>query len=287
MYRQFRFNNGGPGSLELHLSPFDHLHAERGYLLSVLQEENDKATEFLRRVQPLESSLTITTSHSLRRSLKKQLGWLRCRIRETSRQERSILTRLGQLAYEIQARDRQNQIQYERILSAQPGMYYHWNQGTSQMVLNPLPLNHVSLNPLTPAFQPQESILQYTSLPSHRRLFDVNQSHYESQLFPEGIQKTTSEPYNGGEFPFPRQTFENGSPSARSEIPLRPEISHRCSSMSSVDFNGSPANSTFSTSQRPRRRSFPEAPGTEKSSASESKSREALTPPHTLHIPLS
>jgi hypothetical protein len=93
---------------------FDVLHTERAYLLSCLQQENGKATELLKRILPLEEILVFTQVSHERRPAKKHLGWLRCRIKETTRQEKAILARLGQLSYEIQSRERWTQVESER-----------------------------------------------------------------------------------------------------------------------------------------------------------------------------
>lgn len=274
MYRQSRSSNPGPRS---HKKSLDQLYAERNYLLGVLQEENDKATEFLRRVQPLESSLPITTSSSLRRSLKKQVGWLKHRITETGRQERSILTRLGQLAYEIQTLQRESQIQYERILGLRPEMNYGLNPVMDHMKMGPALINNPTLSALTPAFHPQGCILQPTSAPSQTRFYDDS-----SQYRPVPFSKLTPEmarlQYNGNEFPFPRQTPEDDNSDASPDILQRHMILHRCSSMSSVDFNGSSSNTTLSSSPFPRRRSLQEPVGSNESSGQESRARTPHTP---------
>lgn len=87
---------------------FHDLHAERSYLLATLQHENDKALEILRKVPTLEQGLAqaVTESTVFRRKVKKQIGWLKHRLRETTNQEQRMLARLGQLSHEIQSRER-------------------------------------------------------------------------------------------------------------------------------------------------------------------------------------
>jgi len=92
----------------------EQLQAERAYLLGILQRENEKATEFLRRIPPLEETILLSHNSHVRRAVKKQLGWLKYRIRETISQEKSIIARLGELSFDILSRERWNQIENKR-----------------------------------------------------------------------------------------------------------------------------------------------------------------------------
>ena len=127
---------------------FADLQAERAYLLNILQGENDRATNLLRRVPPLEEILRLTEEPSIRRSAKKQLGWLKHQIKETTGQEKAILSQLGQVSHEIQSRERWSQIEHERQQHLQ--------------ALNNLNVQTIfdgglsmQFNPLSPEFQPQ------------------------------------------------------------------------------------------------------------------------------------
>jgi hypothetical protein len=136
---------------------FDELHTERSYLLDRLQTENHKVTELLRMIPPLEERLIHNNeSFYRRRKVKKRLGWLRRRLNETSRQERRILTCLGQLAQEIQLRERWTQIEYERRQREVEFQQqcFNYQQGFYGM-------QQTQLNPATPNFQPQ-GYLPYT-----------------------------------------------------------------------------------------------------------------------------
>jgi hypothetical protein len=126
--------------------PFEELHTERCYLLDCLQTENRKATEFLRSITPLEERL-IQNDETFyqRKKVKKRLGWLRRRLDETGRQEKRILARLGQVSYEIQARERWTQIQYERRQYESQKYFQKQLYGMHPM----------QLNPEMPVFQPQ------------------------------------------------------------------------------------------------------------------------------------
>lgn len=88
------------------IDAFAELHAERVYLLNRLQHENRKAIGILRKIFSLDEGLGFNPTSFGRRDAKKKLGTLRCRIKETNRQEQAILARLGQLSFEIQQHDR-------------------------------------------------------------------------------------------------------------------------------------------------------------------------------------
>ena len=81
---------------------FEELHAERSYLLGSLQQHNFKATELLRRLAILEETIITSEEYHIRRRTRKQIGFLRHRINDTTHQEMTILNRLGQLSHEIQ-----------------------------------------------------------------------------------------------------------------------------------------------------------------------------------------
>lgn len=135
----------------------EELYAERSYLLSNLQQENFKATDLLRKLPPLEETLTPSHSSQTRRRARKQIGWLRYRINETTRQERTIMNRLRQLAQEIRSRERCNQIESEQrrygsnISSPYYNMQHLFSLGTPQLHLQEYPFPYVP----TPQQQPQ------------------------------------------------------------------------------------------------------------------------------------
>lgn len=124
-------------------------HAERSYLLSSLQQENIKATDLLRKLPPLEEKLAFSEIAYVRRRARKQIGWLRYRINETTRQERTILNRLAQLAQEIQERGQRNQFECEQ---RHP---YH-GQAFSNPASLCLQRQQLHFTPITPPYQPQE-----------------------------------------------------------------------------------------------------------------------------------
>jgi len=117
---------------------FDELHTERLYLLNSLQHQNSRATEVLRNLPFIEETAVHSPDPRIRRHARKELGWLRRRMREITGQEKSILARLGQLAYEIQSRERLTQIESERQSYQQNlGQPFAFCQGMQQMQLEP------------------------------------------------------------------------------------------------------------------------------------------------------
>lgn len=144
------------------LRSFDDLHAQCSYLLDSLQAENRKATELLRSITALEESLRqMNDSFSARRPTRKKLGWFKSRLEETSRQEKRILARLGQLTYEIQATERWVQIENERrqyeLLQQHPYLNFSpaLTQRAPQRQLDPTsPVFHLPdlSTPLTPHY---------------------------------------------------------------------------------------------------------------------------------------
>ena len=105
----FGFFSSEPSSFRI-----EELHAQRSYLLSNLQQENLKATDLLRKLPGLEETLTRSQTSTGRRRARKQIGWLKYRINETTRQETTILNRLNQLAQEIASKESQSRIENEQ-----------------------------------------------------------------------------------------------------------------------------------------------------------------------------
>ncbi|RDW80697.1 hypothetical protein BP5796_05395 [Coleophoma crateriformis] len=105
---------------------FEELHAERSYLLQILQDHNAKATNLLKQLSHLEEA--VAKNGQARRKTTKQLGWVRSRLRECTQQEKTILARLGEVTHEIQIKDRLAQVESERqeheqLLSHQHAMF--------------------------------------------------------------------------------------------------------------------------------------------------------------------
>lgn len=108
---------------------FEELHVERSYLINSLQREDSKATELLKKIRYLQDSCHDAIGGPLHRKLKKQLGHFKNRMCQCTKQEKTILARLGQVTYEIQSKERWNRIENERL--------QEWNcHGFEQMRLD-------------------------------------------------------------------------------------------------------------------------------------------------------
>lgn len=115
---------------------FEQLHAERIYLLKSLQEQNDHATELLRKITDMEETMTKIHRKGDQRKLSKRLGYHRNSLRETTGQEKAILGRLGELTCEIQMRERMTQIENERQQHEQILSQLTMWQNSPQMQMN-------------------------------------------------------------------------------------------------------------------------------------------------------
>lgn len=108
---------------------FEELQVERSYLISSLQREDSKATDLLKKIRYLQESCHDAMEGSVHRKLKKQLGHFKNRMCQCTKQEKTILARLGQVTYEIQSKERWNRIENERL--------QQWNcHGLEQMHLD-------------------------------------------------------------------------------------------------------------------------------------------------------
>ena len=120
------------------------LQVESSYLLNTLLVVNQKVNELLRCIPPLEQLLLSNSSSKEKRKSRKQLGWVRCRLGEASRQEQTIHQRLGQLTWEIQQRQRVIFLEEERRNYAQ---HYFGLSSSSHK-------SYSQLDPTAPAFLP-------------------------------------------------------------------------------------------------------------------------------------
>jgi hypothetical protein len=107
-----------PSHVEFPLPPsrsFDELQVERSYLVNSLQREDLKATELLKKIRHLQDACHDVIEGPLQRKLKKQLGHFKNRMCQCTKQEKTILARLGQVTYEIQSKERWSRIENERL----------------------------------------------------------------------------------------------------------------------------------------------------------------------------
>jgi hypothetical protein len=93
---------------------FEELHIERSYLLNCLQRADNRATDLLKNIRDLEESLYNGLPDRLRIARRK-LGGMKKRMHECTVQEKAILARLGQVAYEIQYNERLRRIENDRL----------------------------------------------------------------------------------------------------------------------------------------------------------------------------
>jgi hypothetical protein len=120
------------------LRSFEELQVERSYLINSLQREDFKATELLKKIRYLQEGCLDVMEGPIHRKLKKQLGHFKNRMCQCTKQEKTILARLGQVTYEIQSKERWSRIENERL--------QQWNcHGFEQM----------SLDATCPEFTPQ------------------------------------------------------------------------------------------------------------------------------------
>jgi hypothetical protein len=131
-----------PNPREHSLRSSGALYAERSYLLSSLEHENVKAEGLLHQIPLLEKGLA--QDHHGARKIRKQIGWLKSRLGETTKQENILLQRVRQLTHEIQSRERCTQMDNER----------RELQCLEFMGL-PQVIGGLQLNTATPEFHPQ------------------------------------------------------------------------------------------------------------------------------------
>ena len=140
------------------LGQFDLLYPERKYLLTTLRSQIKTVTELLQKIPPLEEALASNEQPHLRRSKKKQLGWLRCQVKEATRQEKAILTQLNQIDQKIQSKEMFKQAQHQQWQQEQH--VQAWSN--PHMMGNEIrPTDSVRLNPLSTEFVPYSNAEAY------------------------------------------------------------------------------------------------------------------------------
>jgi hypothetical protein len=196
------------------------LHAERSYLLSSLEHENLKAVALLRQISPLEEQLA--QAHRGARKIKKQIGWLRSRLEEASRQEETILAWLGQLTHEIQIRERWGQIENER------------REWQCRMIMGVFQgIGGLQLNAATPEFQPQAPCLPWSPMhwSAHQQQFSYGRLNWP-RIAPapefdwQEIPPTPFPLKNSGSQDCSEDVAEGDTKGANAEL-LRPLLHHR------------------------------------------------------------
>lgn len=231
------------------------LFTERSYLLNALQQQNFKATDLLRRIPSTQENLDPKGLPRVQRKVRKQLGWLKHRLDETNRQERAILTRLGQLTDEIQSIERWSQVENERQLQSF-GNPFPGCQGVETAVLSPM----------SPDFQPQEWKLtppQWTPVEWPQPQFPVGFGDPSLQIASEEYpSELPSKGRNEEDSISPKDTevFKVGEVVATISK-RRPPFVTRSSSLNSATLDVLSTSSTLSSPEPVKRRSIPTLPG--------------------------
>jgi len=148
------------------LGQYDLLYPERRYLLAALLSQIEIATDILQKIAPLQQAIVSNEQPHLRRSLKKKLGWLRCRAREATAQEKAIVTQLNQINQEIQSRERFKQFQIE-----QQQQHYQPFSDPQKIDIKIHRTEFARLNPLSTEFVPRIHTVPYLNRvgqPQHR-----------------------------------------------------------------------------------------------------------------------
>ncbi|PBP27353.1 hypothetical protein BUE80_DR001622 [Diplocarpon rosae] len=245
------------------LSPrsFEDLHLERAYLVDSLHQQNPKVTQLLRRIGHLEEKLSQDGFHFVRRKNKKHIGWLKCQLEEVTQQEQSILTRLGQVTYEIQSRERWAQIEHERRQHdmQQQEHFLNYQQGLCHDIQQ---MQRMQLNPAQQEFQPREwfpplYLNPQTEWPVWQRQgivgqFDITDPTYASQ--------PAAETPNSGEVS-PRNAEGGDDLLAGANALYRSTASQRSASMDSVQLLFFSTNTINTLVPAHKRHSFPSLPG--------------------------
>lgn len=84
---------------------FEDLYIERAYLAYSLQQQGFRTSDLMRKYCETEQQLRNLDDNQGRRSLRKQLSLLKCKMSQAAEQEKAIFSRLGDLYVEIQSRE--------------------------------------------------------------------------------------------------------------------------------------------------------------------------------------
>ncbi|KAE8442566.1 hypothetical protein EG329_003053 [Mollisiaceae sp. DMI_Dod_QoI] len=207
---------------------FDDLHHERSHLLTSLQHENLKATALLRKITPLENDIVNGNISYTKRKMKHQLGWFKRRLEETAHQERAILSRLGDLTFQIQQRERSNQVEDEYSQFEAQRRYEMLNYGPNTELVQP-----IYPDPTFAPYYPREP------MPNHRRpRVPEWQRQYTDGSRQQNIPELLPEECHSEEIS-PRHISENNYTEAKACNSSRPAFVRRTVSMNDGDFDSS------------------------------------------------
>ncbi|KAG4442177.1 hypothetical protein IFR05_002335 [Cadophora sp. M221] len=235
------------------LRALEELHLERTYLLDSLHAQIQATTQLTQKIPFLESKFHQPHSRPVHRKLRKQIGWLRSRLGQSSLQEKTISSRIDQLSSEIQAEQQWTLMEQEQ----QRLEMYHRDQvlGYQQGLCDGLQMR-MPLNPEQPTFQPQGYFPQM-SWPEWQPEQSLNeyQTTDETSSYPSDLSNEIQE------------SEVSPNESTRNEYTIvgynshRPELSRRSASVGNVDLGFLATNTPFLQGSTLKRHSFPSLPG--------------------------
>lgn len=244
-YFRFRFSIWNKQKIESPLRALEELHLERSYLIDSLQIQTQIANQLRRKIPILESKLQQPGLRPLHRKIRKQLGWLKSRLGQSSQQEQTISSRLDELASEIQTREQWAQMEQEQLLRNM-----HQREQISGYQQGLCELKKLSLDPTQPEFRPQ-GLFPHTFCPQWQEQgVDLGQTTNDnSEIPPEGrdaiLQKDS-----------PRCEFTAGKYNSHD-----PSLSRRSASMDGVDLRHLAAKDPRMPVSTFKRHSFPNVAG--------------------------
>lgn len=174
---------------------YEEIYSERTYLTASLQAHSFTAIELIHQYSLIEEELH-AKEHlgKQRRKLRKQMSFIKVKLAEAARQEKAIITRLGELQMEQLGRDTWDQVQQRR-------MFY-------SSALSPTPRT-TPLNATSQEFVPSE--IQFVNLPAHTQ-------PCPSEMAKPTVLDTGVEVQEGGE-----DAVDGISSDGEKETELRPE----------------------------------------------------------------
>ncbi|KAH7360075.1 hypothetical protein BKA65DRAFT_178471 [Rhexocercosporidium sp. MPI-PUGE-AT-0058] len=227
----------------------EELYLEQTYLLDSLHAQSQSATQLTHKIPHLESKLRQPNLRPLHRKFRKQLGWVKSRLRQCMLQEQTISSRLDQLSSEIQTRERWTLAEQEHQLQE---MYRHDHALGYQQGLREGLHMRTPWDPEQPAFQPQGYFPQ------------ISWPQWQLEQSPDATDERSSCP---SEFLEIRSGEVSPRGSLRQEYAVvkynshRPELLRRSASMDNVNPGSLTTNTLFVKNSAPRRHSFSSAHG--------------------------
>ena len=244
----FRFPIWNKQTTEPPLRALEELHLERSYLVDSLQIQTQIANQLRRKILILETKLQQPGLRPLHRKIRKQLGWLKSRLGQSSQQEQTISSRLDELASEIQTREQWAQMEQEQLLRDlhQREQISEYQQG----LCDGLQLRKLSLDPTQPEFRPQ-GLFPHTFCPQwQQQSVNLDQTKEDtSKCLPRGSDE------------FPQKESLRCEYTAGKYNSHDPSLSRRSASMDVVDLRHLAAKDPKMPVSTFKRHSFPNVAG--------------------------